>query len=129
MMALTHPLAARPALAAGAATLGALMPKCPLCVVAIVSALGLELPRVAAWLTPLTILFLSLSLALTALVSRARRRWAPFAVAAIAAVVIIAGRVSIQSDNMVRAGAVTLIGASIWAARARSNCSSCKCVS
>ena len=70
MMAITQP--ARPALAAGAATLAALMPKCPLCVIAIVSALGLELPRVAAWLTPLTILFLSISLTLTAIVSRSR---------------------------------------------------------
>jgi len=125
MMAVTHPIAARPALAAAAGTLGALMPKCPLCLVAIISILGIELPRAAAWLTPLTIVFLAISLTLTAIVSHARRRWTPFVVATVAAVTIIAGRVSIRSDHVVRAGAVALIGASVWAGRGGKRCCVC----
>jgi len=126
-MSTTNVTVARPALASGAAIFSALMPKCPLCVMAIIGALGLELPRVAAWMTPLTIVLLSLCLALIASVARAKRRWMPLAVAIVAAVVVIAGRVALQSNVVARSGCVVLVGASIWSGRSTKKCTSCVC--
>jgi hypothetical protein len=92
----------------------AAMPKCPLCWMALMSAIGLSSTVRSTWMRPLaaTLLFLSIS----ALFIRARRRgrYAPFYLGLVAACALYFLKFTFQHNVGVYLSAATLLGASIW---------------
>lgn len=104
-------------------------PKCPLCWMALMSALGVSTTINSNWLQllALALLFLSVSL----LIMRARRRsYGPFCLGLVAAVAIYLSKFRLNYDLGVYLSCVALVGASIWNAlpqrEARDN-TQCQC--
>ncbi|HEV7922255.1 MAG TPA: hypothetical protein VGR02_15830 [Thermoanaerobaculia bacterium] len=101
---------------ASAAALGAaLLPKCPLCFLAIASAVGLNLS--ASWLLPLTLTSLAVSLTLIGRLAIARRRYGALAVAALAAAILIAARLAGAPAVVMYGGALLMTGSAVAAGR------------
>jgi hypothetical protein len=94
------------------------MPKlaCPACWPAysgLLSSVGLGVLIDAAWLLPLTALFLAVAVAALAWGAR-RRGFAPLVLGAAAAGAILAGKFGFDSDAAMWSGILTLAGASAW---------------
>ena len=97
----------------------ALVPKlaCPACWsvhIGVPAALGLGFSLDAAYLLPLTTVFLSLTVGVFAFRAPARRGYGPFVLGVLAAAVILAGRFAPDADPVVYGGIVALIAASVW---------------
>jgi hypothetical protein len=92
----------------------AMLPKCPLCWMAILGALGLGSIISLAWLQGLTILFLAV--ALGALAFRARRihRYGPLLLGAAAAAAVYFFKFVVDLETAVYAAGASLIAASVW---------------
>ena len=95
----------------------AAMPKCPLCWLALMSALGIGSTVNSAWLQPLAagLLFLLLSVLLVR--AHRRRVYGPLCLGVVAAVVLYLSKFRLNNDVGVYLSGATLIGASIWNAR------------
>jgi hypothetical protein len=101
------------------AVLLAAMPKCPLCWIALMGALGVGPAIRSVWLQPLAIILLLLPI--TALLIRAshRRGYGPFFLGLVAAASMYLFKFRLDQDaGFYLAGAV-LLGASIWNALPR----------
>lgn len=97
----------------------ALLPKltCPACWPAyagLLSALGLGFLNYTPYLLPLTALFLALTLATLAYRARARRGFGPLILGGFAAMTVLIGKFSLDSDSALYAGVALLVGASLW---------------
>jgi hypothetical protein len=92
----------------------AAMPKCPLCWLALMSALGVGSVINSAWLQPLAVALLFLSVSM--LLGRARRRggYGPFMLGLLAAGAIYLNKFILNYDPGVYLSGATLISASIW---------------
>ena len=86
----------------------AMAPKCPLCFLALAGTLG----AAAAWIAPITIACLALTIVTVA--KRARL------LALIASSAILGGRFLLDNKYLVLAGCATLVAASLW--RPRKSC-------
>lgn len=97
-----------------ATVLVAAMPKCPLCWVALMSTLGVGSVVDSAWLRPLALALLLVSVG--ALFVRARRlhAYGPFALGLAASTVIYLCKFEFSYDAGVYLGAAALLAASIW---------------
>ena len=104
----------RSAVASFAAIGAALTPKCPLCLMAIASGLGLPLSALGRWLLPLTIVLLLVSLTCMAWAARARGRYAAFALAVAGAAIVIVARLVFVNVLATTAGAMTMVVAAMW---------------
>src|SRR3954468_23113626 len=94
----------------------ALLPKCPLCLVAIASSVGLELPLLAPALLPLMVILLAISLTL---IFRASRRCGHFGgsvLASVAVPLLIAQRVFAMPAFVAHGSVLLLVAAAIWTA-------------
>lgn len=101
-----------------------LMPKCSMCVAAyagLLSVAGIGLMDYSAYLLPLSILFLTLSLA--ALVFRAKQRWGykPFLLGLAAVFLMMLGRFQMDSSFVLYLGIFLLLAASLWNGWPRKN--------
>jgi hypothetical protein len=96
------------------AILVAAMPKCPLCWLALMSALGVGSVINLAWLQPLAVALLCLSVSM--LLVRARRRggYGPFMLGLVAAGAIYLSKFILNYDPGVYLSGATLISASVW---------------
>ena len=101
-------------LSALVAVLIAAMPKCPICWMALVSALGAGSVINASWSQPLAAVFLFLPVSF--LLARARRRhgYGPFFLGLIAAIAIFLCKFRLNYDIGVYLGGAILLGASVW---------------
>jgi hypothetical protein len=104
----------RSTVASFAAIGAALTPKCPLCLMAIASGLGLPLSALGRWLLPVTILLLLVSLTCMAWAARARHRYAAFSLAIAGALIVIVARLAFVSIVATTAGALTMVAAAMW---------------
>ena len=97
--------------------LTAAIPKCPLCWMALMSALGVGSTINSDWMQPLAVILLITSV--TALAIRARRRggYGPFVIGLIAATAMYVFKFKLNYDLGAYMSATTLVGASIWNAR------------
>lgn len=101
-------LALVPAVAAAA------VPKCPLCMMGIMSSVGLGTIVKASLLAPLTLAFLVVAVGALGLRARRRRGYAPFFLGAAAAAAVMLGKYQFNYDPVVYAGAALLVGVSLW---------------
>ncbi len=113
------PTARKGVLATAAAVAVALLPKvtCPACWPAyagLLGALGVGAFNYTPYLLPLTLAGLAVALWALAFRARTRRGYGPFALGSVGAAVLLAGKFGLQSDGIMYAGIVLLIGASIW---------------
>lgn len=112
----------------------ALLPKlmCPICwplYAGIVSSMGLGFLVGTAYLLPITVAFLFLTLAVLAFRARQRRGYGPLAVGVIGSVAVVIGKFSLESNPIMYGGVSLLVLASGWNAWPRrviqSVCPSC----
>ena len=108
----------------------AIMPKCPLCWIALVSAVGLSWPINSGWLRSLTIAFSLVPLGL--LLSRAHRSrdYRPLLLGLIAAIALYVFKFRIGLDVGVYSSAAALFGATLWSTKsltAGADDISCRC--
>jgi hypothetical protein len=96
------------------AMLTAIMPKCPICWMALMGALGVSSTINALWMRPLAVGFLLLPVG--ALFIRVRRRggYGPFFLGLAGAVAMYSCKFVLFYDPGVYLGAAALVGASIW---------------
>lgn len=97
----------------------AFLPKlaCPACWPAyagLLSAMGLGFLLEAAYLLPLTVLFLVLALSALAFRAQARRGYGPFAAGLAAASAVLVGKFVLDSDATMYSGIGMLVVASLW---------------
>ena len=104
----------RSTVASFAAIGAALTPKCPLCLMAIASGLGLPLSALGPWLLPLTIALLLVSMTCMAFAARARHRWPAFVLALAGAAIVMASRVYFPTMLITTAGALMMVAAAMW---------------
>lgn len=97
----------------------ALVPKCPLCWMAILSSLGLGPAIGAAWLQPLTLFFLALALGAIAYRARRRGAYGALILGISAAIIIYISKFIFGLDSGAYLGSAALIAASFWNARAK----------
>ncbi|MBN9659086.1 MAG: hypothetical protein J0H49_12955 [Acidobacteria bacterium] len=90
---------------------------CPACwplYAGLLTTLGLGFLLSSVYLLPLTALFLFLSVAVLTFQARARRGYGPFVLGLIAAMGILWGKFSLESNVLAYAGVGLLIGSSLW---------------
>lgn len=93
----------------------ALIPKCPLCWMALMSILGVGSVIEVGWLRPLTVLFLALFLfAMLFRASRRRFGYKPFLLGLAAALVIYLCKFTFDFNPGFYGAVAVLFGASIW---------------
>jgi hypothetical protein len=105
----------------------AALPKCPLCLMAVLSIFGLGSIVKASWLLPLMLFFLGLALAALALRARRRRGYGPLLLGIGGALFILSGKFYLNHDSMIYAGAFFLISASVWSTLPTKDSSGCHC--
>ncbi len=90
---------------------------CPACLPAyagLLASLGVGFLGNAAYLMPLTVLFLIAALVALGLRARSRRGWGPFALGVSGAAAVVVGKFILASSLVTYAGIAPLLGASIW---------------
>jgi hypothetical protein len=97
-----------------AAVLVAATPKCPLCWMALTSALGVGSVVNSAWLQPLAVALLFTSLGVLLARARRRRSYGPFFLGLLAAVAMCVSKFRLDYDVGVYLSGATLIAASVW---------------
>ena len=104
---------------------------CPLCwpvYAGVLSSLGLGFLLSSAYLLPLTVLFLLVTVFMLAFRAKARRGYGPFAVGSIAATLILWAKFALESNVLAYSGVGLLIASSLWNSwprRAASQCPQC----
>jgi mercuric ion transport protein len=101
-------LALVPAFAAAA------VPKCPLCVMGIMSSFGLGTIVKASMLPPLTLAFLAVTVSALGFGARRRRGHAPLFLGMVAAAAVMLGKYQFNYNPVVYVGVALLLGASLW---------------
>ena len=97
-----------------ASILIAAMPKCPLCWMALMSALGLGSTLRWQWLQPLACALLFVSITVLFLRARRRRIYGPLCLGLVAASVIYICKFKFNYDLGVYLGSAALLGATLW---------------
>lgn len=120
-------------LSSGLASAGALsvsVVSCPACwpaYVGLMSSLGLGFVTQTPVLLPVTLPLLVASLAAPAYRAQRRRGFGPLLLGTLGAVVVVLGRVGLQSDLIVFSGAALLLAASVWNAWPPPRCATGEC--
>lgn len=96
------------------AILLAAIPKCPLCWMALMSAVGAGSSISSSWLQPLTVALLLFSVSALFVRARRLRRYVPFSLGLLAAVAIYLCKFRFNYEVGVYLSAATLLVASIW---------------
>lgn len=97
----------------------AAMPKCPLCWMALMSALGVSSTINSNWLQPLAGALLCLSISVLLVRVRHRRGYGPFWLGLVAAGAIYLSKFRLHYDSGVYLSGATLLAAAIWNALPR----------
>lgn len=97
----------------------ALLPKCPLCLMGIMSALGLGTVVSVVWLKPLTLVFLGTAIGSLALRARRSRVYNPLLLGFLAAVIVFVSKFYLDYSPAAYGGLALLFAAMLWGALAR----------
>jgi mercuric ion transport protein len=96
------------------AILVAAIPKCPLCWIALMSALGVGSAINSNWLQPLVVALLFLPVTVLLAGARRRRGYGPFFLGLVAAIAMYLCKFRLNYDVGVYLSGATLLGASVW---------------
>ncbi|MDQ3666553.1 MAG: hypothetical protein M3410_08230 [Acidobacteriota bacterium] len=96
-----------------------LLPKCPLCLIAIMSALGLGTMISVIWLKPLTIALLGVAVASLALSAHRDRGYNQSLLGLLAAVMVFVGKFYLDYPPATYGGLALLFAATVWGGRVR----------
>lgn len=96
-----------------------LLPKCPLCLMGIMSAFGLGTLISVAWLRPLTLVFLSIAIGSLALRARRTGSYNPLLLGLLAAVMVFISKFYLDYPLVAYGGLFLLFAATIWGAWTR----------
>jgi hypothetical protein len=96
------------------AILVAAIPKCPLCWIALMSALGVGPAINSNWLQPLVVALLFLPVSVLLAGARRRRGYGPFFLGLVAAIAMYLFKFRLNYDFGVYLSGATLLGASVW---------------
>jgi hypothetical protein len=94
--------------------LAAAMPKCPICWMALMGALGVGSTIHSDWLRPLAVMFLALPVGALFVRARRRRRYGPFILGLLAATTMYLSKFSFNYDIGAYLSGAALVGASVW---------------
>lgn len=94
--------------------IAALLPKCPLCVMAILSVLGLSIDINAEIFYPLTFLFILLGLGAMTLQARHKQEFKPLFLGILASMLIIAGKFYLPISIIFYSGLLLFTVAIMW---------------
>jgi hypothetical protein len=97
----------------------AVAPKCPFCLLSYFGSFGAAAviaPSYRAWLPPLTVIWLALTVGALAFRSRGRRRYGPALLGLLAGCTIFGGKFIIENPTPVYIGIAALLGAAVWRA-------------
>src|SRR5438477_351089 len=122
----------RAGLPAIASMLVAPMPKCPLCLMALTSTLGVNLSIFSIWLQPIAIALLSVSALVLFVRARRTSVYGPFLLALAAAIAMYVCKFRLDSAIGVQFSAAILFAGSVWSAlsaRSCANVADCHCSS
>ncbi len=92
----------------------AALPKCPICLMALLSSIGLGGLIEARWLLPLMFTLLGAAVGMLAFRARSRRGLGPFYVGLFAAFILLLSKFYLDHRPSMYVGAALLIGASVW---------------
>lgn len=96
------------------AILVAAIPKCPLCWIALMSALGVGSAVNSNWLQPLAVALLFLPVSVLLLGARRRRGYGPFFLGLVAVIAMYLCKFRLNYDFGVYLSGATLLAASVW---------------
>lgn len=109
----------------------AALPKCPICLMALLSSVGLGGLIEVRWLLPLMFILLGAAVGILAFRARSRRGLGPFYVGLLAAFILLLSKFYFDNQPSMYVGAALLIGASVWNSlpkrRPRAGQSDCRC--
>ena len=109
----------------------ALAPKCPVCFLAYFGVFGVATASASAyrvWLPTVTVIWLTLTVAMLALRTDRIRRYGPVAMGVVAGAGVFGGKFIIASQLMLYAGVGALIIAAGWSAWSRTSAERASCV-
>jgi hypothetical protein len=92
----------------------AALPKCPICLGALLGAFGFGAFIQASWLMPLMLVFLGVTLVTLAFRAGRRRGLKPFYLGVAASLIILSGKFYLDNAALVYGGAILLVAASVW---------------
>lgn len=92
----------------------AALPKCPLCLMGLMSVVGLGSFIQASWLLPLMLIFLIITLGAMALRANKRHNYGPFSLGVISAIVVLMGKFGVDYAPLTYAGLAMLFCVSLW---------------
>ena len=105
----------------------AALPKCPVCLMGVLSAIGLGSVIKASWLLPLSLTFLIIAIGLLLHRSRKRHDFKPLLTGALAAGLILVGKFYFDSYVLTYLGVGILIATSIWSSWPKRSSTPCRC--
>jgi len=94
--------------------LAAAMPKCPICWMALMGALGVSSTINSDWLRPLSVIFLMLPVGALFVRARRRSRYGPFFLGLSAATAMYLCKFSFNYDTGAYLSGAALVAASVW---------------
>jgi hypothetical protein len=92
----------------------AALPKCPICLMSLMSVVGLGSVVSEPRLLPLMLVFLAVALASLGFRSGSRRGWGPFLLAVLASAILLLGRFYFNSTWIASLGGLLLVSGSVW---------------
>lgn len=108
----------------------ALAPKCPVCFLAYFGIFGVSAATAStyrAWLPPITVIWLALTVSLLWVRTTGWRRYAPVAIGLVAAVGIFAARFVAASPRLIYLGIAMLVAAALWSSWLRTSVAAKEC--
>lgn len=108
----------------------AILPKCPFCLIALASSIGLGYMARTWWLVPLTSICFVAAVGSLAMRARRRRTFAPLYLGLSALAIILLGKYQLNYAPLIYLGLALLVFASFWRGTSKtkpSNNTGCKC--
>lgn len=105
----------------------AVLPKCPLCLMSLMSLVGLSSFITSAWLLPLTLAFLTLTVLTQAFAAFHMGAYKPLLLVLAAAAGVLLGRFQLDSSLIFYLGVVMLATATFWSYRLKKQAARTAC--
>ena len=102
---------------AASTVLLAVMPKCPLCWIALMSTIGVTWPASSGWLRSFVVVLSLVPLGILLICAQQSQKYAPLIVGVIAVIALYICKFRLSLDVGVYVSGATLFGATVWSTR------------